>query len=191
MIRSVLSVSAGLAVIAVVFAALWIGYGPRPQGGPDKRAAAAIPLSQQAHNPVDAKGQSIRTIAPGSPSGPGMAATAPPVSSPPAVAPANPPVNPGPSVDPGSPARQADGPSTTGLRTETAPGDAREPSVPPPGGSVDLNTASVEQLNALGAGMIGRRIVEFRPYAAPDELLSRRVLKRTDYDTIKNAITVR
>ncbi|MWV21864.1 helix-hairpin-helix domain-containing protein [Methylobacterium sp. 2A] len=189
MIRSVLSVSAGLAVIAVIFAALWIGYGPRPQGGPDKRASAAIPLSQQARTPVDAKGQAIRAIAPGSPSGPGMAA-APPVSSPPATAPATPSVTSGPPADLSSPARQPDGASTTGLRTETAPGGADEPSSMP-GGSVDLNTASVEQLNALGAGMIGRRIVEFRPYAAPDELLSRRVLKRSDYDTIKNAITVR
>lgn len=188
MIRSVLSVSAGLAVIAVIFAALLIGYGPRPQGGPDKRASATVPLSQQPR-PLDAKGQPIRTIAPGSPSASGMAATAPPASTPPAASP-TPPVTAGPSADLGSPARRPDDASTTGLRTETAPGGAGDPSVPP-GGSVDLNTASVEQLNGLGAGMIGRRIVEFRPYTSPDELLTRRVLKRTDYDTIKNAITVR
>nr|WP_076729477.1 helix-hairpin-helix domain-containing protein [Methylobacterium radiotolerans] len=59
------------------------------------------------------------------------------------------------------------------------------------GGSVDLNTATVEQLNALGAGMTGKRIIEFRPYVSPDELMTRRVLKRADYDTIKNSITVR
>ncbi|MGH1571816.1 ComEA family DNA-binding protein [Methylobacterium sp. P31] len=59
------------------------------------------------------------------------------------------------------------------------------------GGSVDLNTASVEQLNALGAGMIGRRIIEFRPYASPEDLVTRRVLKRADYETIKAAITAR
>ncbi|WP_345819269.1 helix-hairpin-helix domain-containing protein [Methylobacterium fujisawaense] len=56
---------------------------------------------------------------------------------------------------------------------------------------MDLNTATVEQLNALGAGMIGKRIIEFRPYTSPDELLSRRVLKRADYDTIKSSVTVR
>lgn len=187
MIRSVLSVSAGLAVIAVIFAALWIGYGPRPQGGLDKRAAGAVPLSQQPRTPVDARGQSIRAIAPGPPSAPGMVATAP---SPPAAAPAGLPAPPGPSTDPGSPARQPDGPSATALRTETVPNAAQDPSTAP-AGSVDLNTASVEQLNALGAGMIGRRIIEFRPYAAPDDLVTRRVLKRGDYDTIKNAITVR
>ncbi|MCJ2101941.1 ComEA family DNA-binding protein [Methylobacterium sp. E-046] len=58
-------------------------------------------------------------------------------------------------------------------------------------GTVDLNSASVEQLNALGAGMIGKRIIEFRPYASAEELLSRRVLKRADYETIRVAITAR
>ena len=53
------------------------------------------------------------------------------------------------------------------------------------------NAHLIEQLNALGAGMIGRRIIELRPYASPDELLTRRVLKRADYETIKNAITAR
>lgn len=184
MIRSVLSVSAGLAVIAVLFAALWIGYGPRPQGGPDRRAAGAIPLSQQGRTPVDTKGQAIRTIAPGSASGPGMAATTPPISSPSATAPAN------RSADLGSPAPASDGMSTTGLRPEIAPGSTQDSAVSP-GGTVDLNSASVEQLNGLGAGMIGKRIIEFRPYTAPEDLLTRRVLKRADYDTIRNAITVR
>lgn len=184
MIRSILSVSAGLAVIAVLFSALWIGYGPRPQGGPDKRGAGAIPLSQQAHTPVDAKGQAIRSIVPGSPSRPGMAATVPPIAPPSPAAPANAP------ADPGSPAPASDGIATTGLRPEIAPGGTQDSAVSP-GGSVDLNTASVEQLNGLGAGMIGKRIIEFRPYTSPEELLTRRVLKRADYDTIKNAITVR
>jgi hypothetical protein len=49
----------------------------------------------------------------------------------------------------------------------------------------------VEQLNALGAGMIGKRIIEFRPYVSVDELLARRVLKRSDYEAIKGVVTVR
>ncbi|MGU3282258.1 ComEA family DNA-binding protein [Methylobacterium mesophilicum] len=60
-----------------------------------------------------------------------------------------------------------------------------------PGSSVDLNSASLEQLNALGAGMVGKRIVEFRPYASVDDLVNKRVLKRADYDIIKAAVTVR
>ncbi|GEP07905.1 hypothetical protein MOX02_59430 [Methylobacterium oxalidis] len=59
------------------------------------------------------------------------------------------------------------------------------------GTSIDLNTASVEELNALGAGMIGRRIIAFRPYASPEDLVNRRVLKRSDFEVIKTAITVR
>jgi hypothetical protein len=39
--------------------------------------------------------------------------------------------------------------------------------------------------------MIGKRILEFRPYASTDELLSRRVLKRADYETIKAAVTAK
>ena len=45
---------------------------------------------------------------------------------------------------------------------DTAPASAAtEPAVARFG--IDLNTASVEELNALGAGMIGRRIVAYRP----------------------------
>jgi DNA uptake protein ComE-like DNA-binding protein len=58
------------------------------------------------------------------------------------------------------------------------------------GGSVDLNTGSVEDLNRLGAGMIGRRIVGGRPYASPEDLVNRRVLTRKDFDRIKAQIVV-
>ena len=56
---------------------------------------------------------------------------------------------------------------------------------------MDLNSASIEQLNALGAGMIGKRIVEFRPYPMPEDLVTRRVLKKSDYEAIRSAVTVR
>ena len=190
MIRSSLSVSAGLACIAVLFAALWIGFGPRPQGGQVNRASAVVPLSKQQRTGLDSKGQSIRTITPGSTSDPKMAATVPTGAAPPAATPTPSAANPGPSTQPGLPDRQTGG----------APAVSRDAGIPPAtggdapvtaGGTVDLNTASVDQLNALGAGMIGKRIVEFRPYASPDELLTRRVLKRADYDAIRNAITVR
>ncbi|MCJ2054458.1 ComEA family DNA-binding protein [Methylobacterium sp. J-070] len=72
---------------------------------------------------------------------------------------------------------------------DTTANSANEPAAT--GGSVDLNSASVEQLNALGAGMIGKRIIEFRPYASVDDLVTRRVLKRSDVETIKGAVTVR
>ncbi|TXN75479.1 helix-hairpin-helix domain-containing protein [Methylobacterium sp. WL18] len=89
-----------------------------------------------------------------------------------------------------SPAKSPEDASTSGLSAATttiSPVDQSATTV----GSVDLNSASVEQLNALGAGMIGKRIVEFRPYVSVDELLARRVLKRSDYEAIKGAVTVK
>jgi len=57
---------------------------------------------------------------------------------------------------------------------------------------VDLNTASVADLNGLkGGGMIGRAIVQKRPYASVDQLLSKRVLSRSTYERIKDQVTVR
>lgn len=175
--RFVLSISAGLAVVSVVLAALWISHGPRPQ--PDQaRRTAAVPISQQPQR-LDSRGQAIRTIATG-PS-PGSEAGDP-----------RPPQAKGgvdPAPDAGSPARLADVAPAPGLRTDTAANAAADPAAP--GGGVDLNSASVEQLNALGAGMIGKRIIEFRPYASPEELVTRRVLKKSDYEAIRSAITVR
>jgi DNA uptake protein ComE-like DNA-binding protein len=57
---------------------------------------------------------------------------------------------------------------------------------------VDLNTASVAELNGLkGGGMIGRSIVQKRPYASVDQLLTKRVLNRATYQRIKDQVTVR
>ncbi|MGH1589807.1 helix-hairpin-helix domain-containing protein [Methylobacterium phyllosphaerae] len=57
---------------------------------------------------------------------------------------------------------------------------------------VDLNTASVAELNRLrGGGAIGRAIIAKRPYASVDQLLSKRVLSRTVYERIKDQVTVR
>ncbi|GJE52948.1 hypothetical protein GOFOIKOB_6023 [Methylobacterium tardum] len=39
--------------------------------------------------------------------------------------------------------------------------------------------------------MIGKRVVEFRPYASVEDLVTRRVLKRADYETIRAAVTAR
>ncbi|MBP2498798.1 DNA uptake protein ComE-like DNA-binding protein [Methylobacterium sp. PvP062] len=72
---------------------------------------------------------------------------------------------------------------------DSASGSGQPPASP--GQGVDLNTASVEELNALGAGMIGRRIIAFRPYASPEDLVTRRVLKKADYEAIKAAVAVR
>ncbi|WCS28432.1 helix-hairpin-helix domain-containing protein (plasmid) [Methylobacterium sp. NMS14P] len=74
-------------------------------------------------------------------------------------------------------------------QADSASGQGQPPASP--GQGVDLNTASVEELNALGAGMIGRRIIAFRPYGSPEDLVTRRVLKKADYEAIKAAVAVR
>lgn len=200
MFRSTLSVSAALAVIAAVLASLWIGYGPR-LGGQEKHASAVVPLSQQQRSGLDTKGQPIRTITPGANltagttgdapgQGTEMVASAPVGSSLSADTSRNQPSTPDASANLGGSSRQADIASNSSPGTEIGPGAMSNPSAAT-GGSIDLNTASVEQLNGLGAGMIGKRIIEFRPYASVEELLTRRVLKRADYDAIKSAATVR
>ncbi len=67
-------------------------------------------------------------------------------------------------------------------RIETPAAPAASP------GRVDLNTASVAELNALGGGMIGRAIVGGRPYASPEDLLAKRVLNRATFVRIKDQI---
>ena len=190
LIRSTLFLSAGLAVLSVILTSLWIGYGPRPQLAPDKRASTVAPLSKQERTGLDAKGQAIRTITPGSTFSSGMVGTAPLGSSPSVAISPNQTVTPKASNDPGVPEQQSDTASIAALETKTTT-DGSEGQSSSPNSNVDLNTATVEQLNGLGAGMIGKRIIEFRPYASTEDLISRRVLKRADYDAIKGSITVR
>lgn len=70
-----------------------------------------------------------------------------------------------------------------------APPPAREPRTGR--GLVDLNTASLAELDGLGAGKVGRAIVRGRPYADAEDLVTRRVLKRSTYESIKSRIEVR
>jgi len=79
----------------------------------------------------------------------------------------------------------------TGGEAVAAVAAPSDPQRTPAGPSTNLNTASVEELNALGAGMIGRRIIVNRPYTSPEDLVSKRILKRADFEIIKAAVTVR
>src|SRR3954447_2095047 len=54
---------------------------------------------------------------------------------------------------------------------------------------VDINTASVDELNSLGGGRFGRAVVAGRPYSSIDELVSKRVLNRAAFGQIKDQIT--
>ena len=59
------------------------------------------------------------------------------------------------------------------------------------GGLVDLNRAPLEELNRLGAGMIGRTIIYGRPYRTPEDLVDRRLLNARDFARIRSRVTVR
>jgi len=198
MVRFALSISAGLAVVSVVLTTLWVSHGPRPANDQAKKTSE-VPISQQ--RTTGSNGQPIRSIATAPSSGSSLSDVSaqkvtPAVPEPPLAtnlqsdAYSAPPVNLDPPADGRSPSRLADATPVSGAGTATTVNSANDPSGTA-GGTVDLNSASVDQLNALGAGMIGKRILEYRPYASTDELLSRRVLKRSDYETIKAAVTAR
>src|SRR3954468_8675797 len=82
-------------------------------------------------------------------------------------------------------------PITTELVTRDAPETRRMASTTPEASApklVDINTASVDELNSLG-GRFGRVVVAGRPYASIDELVSKRVLTRSTFSQIKDQIT--
>ena len=59
------------------------------------------------------------------------------------------------------------------------------------GGLVNINTASIDQLNNIpGGGHIGRSIARHRPYRSLEDLVDHRVLKARDFARIKSAITI-
>lgn len=83
-------------------------------------------------------------------------------------------------------------PMTTELVTRDAPETRRMASTTPEASApklVDINTASVDELNSLGGGRFGRVVVAGRPYASIDELVSKRVLTRSTFSQIKDQIT--
>jgi competence protein ComEA len=59
--------------------------------------------------------------------------------------------------------------------------------------AVDLNSASVDQLKALdGIGeTFSKKIVEGRPYARKDELVTRKIIPQATYDKIKDQVVAR
>jgi hypothetical protein len=56
---------------------------------------------------------------------------------------------------------------------------------------VDINSASIDEMNRMGAGRIGKAIVRRRPYNSTEDLLRKRVLTRADYERIHDKIAVK
>lgn len=191
---------AGLAAVAAMLAGAWqLAWSSRPSPGaattePRREARPAPPAPRPAPPPVapaapEPAAPGPRTVYPG-PTGPGSAPS-------PTVAPRPDPAPPRPQVPPQAPAQSpapaspsAPAPEPLPVPPQTRPA---EPAAVPPraAGGVDLNTASVEELNGLGGGQIGRAIVRGRPYSSPGDLLAKRVLSRSTYERIKDRVVVR
>ena len=63
---------------------------------------------------------------------------------------------------------------------------------PQAGTGVNLNTATLEELNRLSrGGLIGRAIIRGRPYTSPEDLLKKEVLSRAVYNRIKDQVAAR
>ena len=95
-----------------------------------------------------------------------------------------------PSTVPASPQPSVQ-PITTELVTRDVPETRRMASTTAEASDpkhVDINTASVDELNSLG-GRFGRAIAAGRPYTTIDELVSKRVLTRSTFSQIKDQIT--
>ena len=59
-------------------------------------------------------------------------------------------------------------------------------------GTLDLNSASLEVLQMVPGinDATAKKIVESRPYARADELITKKVLSKTAYDSIKEHVAV-
>jgi hypothetical protein len=56
---------------------------------------------------------------------------------------------------------------------------------------LDINTASIQQLDRAGAGRVGKAIARRRPYNDIEDLVRRRVLTRADFKQIRDRLVVR
>src|SRR5829696_212738 len=84
--------------------------------------------------------------------------------------------------DPSS--RKSAAPVVQPVATEPVVSTAFEPEL------IDINTASAEDLKRLGE-RLGKAIIAGRPYRSVDDLVSKRVLKRSDFSRIKDRITIK
>ena len=78
----------------------------------------------------------------------------------------------------------------TKVAARTEPAEAPAPKAA--SGGIDINKASLAELNALrGASLVGRAIIKGRPYSSPEDLVRKRVVNRSTFNRIKSQIVVR
>lgn len=146
---------------------------PSPPPPPDSAAAFAAPAPSSSQASPDAPLGASRSLAARAPAAPVRTA------------------GPGPLVV------EFPKPERPPAAPEAATGAVQDKvaAAPPPAGAsglVNLNTATVEQLNAIdGAGPVARAIVRGRPYASAEDLVTKRILRRSVYERIKDQVTVR
>ncbi|TGD97172.1 ComEA family DNA-binding protein [Methylobacterium nonmethylotrophicum] len=192
-----------IVVLAAGLAGLWQLLMPRATGPNLSEPPKVSGAGRTGQPPAAPAGEDpVRSVYPG----PRPAESAPPRQPPaaetarapnPAPAPSYaPPPSPAPPSSPAPAQTAAALPVPPPVFAPPAPADLppaeRTAAEAPAAGTIDLNTASLAELNGLrGGGMIGKAIIARRPYASPSELLSKRVLSRATYDRIKDQVTVR
>ncbi|GJD98517.1 helix-hairpin-helix domain-containing protein [Methylobacterium isbiliense] len=168
-----------IVVLAAGLAGLWhlLMPGPRPPVVPSAAPPAAAPAPRPPEPPPPTAEQPARAA---------DAGTGPAPSRPPAIPP------PPPAAEAPPPAPPVFPPPVFSPPAATLPPEPPAEAPRAPAGAVDLNTASLAELNGLrGGGLIGKAIIAGRPYAAPQDLLSKRVLSRAVFERIKDQVTVR
>lgn len=170
--------AAGLAWIVQAF---WL-HGPERPAGPPAAATVSPARPTGLPTPLDP----VRVVRPADPvREAAKEPVAPAAEASPAVA--APRADPSPEPVPPPVARTAPAPPPPDPVAE-----AEENAPPAAVALIDLNTASLAELNGLkGGGAIGRTIIQHRPYASVDQLLSKRVLNRATYQRIKDQVTAR
>lgn len=204
------------AALAGVVQAFWPQGGDDPAPGPQVQRTEPAKLDPSKLYPANPDPSTSETRAAQAPPARETAVAAQPASPPPAPAaqPVLPPSPIRPLSRPAPPPAGAEVQTNAAIAPAPSPGRAAPLAESPPlnpvldearnaGGAaagsagpravsvVDLNTASLAELNALkGGGLIGKAIVQRRPYTSVDQLLSKRVLSRSTYDRIKDQLTV-
>ncbi|KQP52431.1 hypothetical protein ASF41_12290 [Methylobacterium sp. Leaf111] len=196
-----------LIVVAAVLAGIIQMLRPQDSGTPETPITRTAPETGAAGTQAAVPPAATRPVSPVAPAPlsqavptPAPQAAVPPTPAPAPNAPLPAPAPTAPS--PHSPAPSDPAPALPDLGTASRPtppsageeaiDTAAETAGPRGVAIVDLNTGTVAELNGLrGGGMIGRAIVQKRPYASVGELLSKRVLSRAVYERIKDQVTVR